>query len=34
MQCIVLNNGWNWQIGMYIVAMYMMTNAIYIAIRV
>lgn len=34
MQFIVLNNGWKWDIGMYIVAVYMMINALYIAIRV
>jgi len=34
MQSIVLNHDLGWQIGMYIVAVYMMANAIYIGVRV
>lgn len=34
MQLIVINNGYSWEFGMYIIAMYMAMNAIYILIRI
>lgn len=34
MQCIVLNNGLSWQLGQYVIALYMILNALYICIRV
>ena len=33
-QLIVLNNGYSWEVGMYIIACYMAANAIYIAVRI
>jgi sugar phosphate permease len=33
-QLIVLNNGYSWQVGMYIVACYMAVNALYMCFRI
>lgn len=33
-QLIVLNNGYSWEISMYIIAAYMTLNAIYIGLRI
>lgn len=33
-QYLVLNNGYSWEVGVYIISVYILLNAIYIAVRI